>query len=279
MPELPEVETMCRGLLPVLSHCITRVEYPEIPYRPIQVGPDPVQFAKRTRGRSITDVRRLAKRVLIGLDSGDTIVIQPKMAGIVLLSDPPSPQHTRVVFHLRGSSAHDRFLYWDRRGLGSVCILSEQEIEQVLGPDRIGPDALEIGASDFLQRFQNCKKEVKVALLDQQLVSGIGNLYAAEILFAAKVDPRARCCEISADRWRSIHQATRRILRQAILKEGSTLSDGTYRNAINGEGSYQNHHRVYDREGLPCPRSGRHLILRIVQAQRSTFYCPECQKS
>ena len=278
MPELPEVETMRRGLLPIVGQIIKRVEYPQIPYRPIAIFPEPDELIRRAQTRKILAVDRIAKRVLIRLDSGDTIVIQPKMAGIVLLTDPPSDGHTRVVFHLQGPSRHDRFLYWDRRGLGTVSILDPRECERQLGPDRLGPDASEIEFPTFYHRFCSCKKEVKVALLDQRLISGVGNLYAAEILYEARVHPRARCHEISIGRWRNIHAATLRILREAIEKEGSTLSDGTYRNAINGEGSYQNEHQVYDREGLPCPRSSRHTIERVVQAQRSTFFCPQCQK-
>lgn len=279
MPELPEVETMRRGLFPIIGHRIKRVVFPPIPYRPIAVLPERSQLVLRAQSREIVAIDRIAKRVLVRLDSEDTIVIQPKMAGIVLLTDPPSDCHTRVIFYLQGPSENDRFLYWDRRGLGTVSILDRRECERLLGPDCVGPDASEVDFGTFLSRLKASKKEVKVALLDQRLVSGIGNLYAAEILYAARVHPQARCQEIATVRWRKIHAATIRILKEAIEKEGSTLSDGTYRNAINGEGSYQNEHQVYDRAGLPCPRSAGHRIARIVQAQRSTFFCPQCQKS
>ncbi|MFN7289852.1 MAG: bifunctional DNA-formamidopyrimidine glycosylase/DNA-(apurinic or apyrimidinic site) lyase [Pirellula sp.] len=281
MPELPEVETMRRGLLPIVGSTIVLVEYPAIPYRPIVVYPSRESLADRVTGHTITAVDRIAKRVLVRLTSRDSVVMQPKMAGIAMLSDPPSDQHIRVVFHLRnvhgGPSLPSQFLYWDRRGLGTVCLWTPEEELKYLGPDSLGPDALLVDAKSFASRFRDCKKAVKVALLDQTLVAGIGNLYAAEILFAARVSPEARCCDLATSKWRSIHEHSQRILLKAIENEGSTLSDGTYRNAINGEGSYQNHHLVYDREGEHCTRCKKGTIVRIVQAQRSTFYCPKCQ--
>jgi formamidopyrimidine-DNA glycosylase len=146
-----------------------------------------------------------------------------------------------------------------------------------LGPNQLGPDASLVDQSTFLSRFAGLDREVKVALLDQKLVSGIGNLYAAEILHAARVHPSLRCAAISKLKWQQIHTETIRILTQAIEQEGSTLSDGTYRNAINGEGKYQNQHLVYDRAGEPCRTCVKGLILRMVQGQRSTFFCPVCQ--
>lgn len=282
MPELPEVETMRRGLLPIVGNTIALVEYPVIPYRPIVVYPSRESLANRVVEQTITAVDRIAKRVLVRLTSGDSIVMQPKMAGIAMLSDPPSEEHVRVVFHLRNEnkrqSQPSQFLYWDRRGLGTVCLWTPEEELNHLGPDKLGPDALLVDAKSFASRFRDCKKAVKVALLDQTLVAGIGNLYAAEILFAAKVSPESRCCDLPLSKWRSIFEHSQRILLKAIENEGSTLSDGTYRNAINGEGSYQNHHLVYDREDEPCTRCKKAKIVRIVQAQRSTFYCPKCQR-
>lgn len=281
MPELPEVETMRRGLLSIVGSTIALVEYPSIPYRPIVVYPSRESLAKRVTGQGITAVDRIAKRVLVRLSSGDSIVMQPKMAGIAMLSDPPSKDHVRAVFHLQKKSANtlstSQFLYWDRRGLGTICLWTPEEELNHLGPDKLGPDALLVDAKSFASQYRDCKKAVKVALLDQTLVAGIGNLYAAEILFAAKVSPEARCCDLPQSKWRTIFENSQRILLKAIENEGSTLSDGTYRNAINGEGSYQNHHLVYDREGERCLRCKKGTIVRIVQAQRSTFYCPKCQ--
>jgi formamidopyrimidine-DNA glycosylase len=277
MPELPEVETMRRGLQPIVGGRIVSVVQPEIPYRPIHIEPDFEVFQNRAVGQRIVSVDRIAKRVLVRLESSDSIVMQPKMAGIAMLSDPPSAQHTRMVFELTESTV-PRFLYWDRRGLGTVCLWSPEQVLAHLGPTKLGPDASIVDEPVFLERFTGVKRPVKVALLDQALVCGIGNLYAAEILHAAKVNPTAMCCEVTKSKWKRIHAETIRILNEAIENEGSTLNDGTYRNAINGEGSYQNKHKVYDRASERCPSCKKGTIERIIQCQRSTFYCPVCQR-
>ena len=278
MPELPEVETMRRGLFPTVGGIITAVIEPDIPYRPIKIDPSIKGFRKRVLGSTIVSVERIAKRVLVKLNTGESIVMQPKMAGIAMVSAPPSDQHTRVVFELTGAAV-PRFLYWDRRGLGTVSLWTEAQVEEHLGPDKLGPDASVVDQKTFAERFGAIDREVKVAMLDQRVVCGIGNLYAAEILHAAKVHPTIRCKELTRSKWNRIHRETIRILNEAIEKEGSTLSDGTYRNAINGEGSYQNQHLVYDREDERCLTCKKETIQRIVQAQRSTFFCPKCQKA
>ena len=277
MPELPEVETMRRGLIATIGCTITAVTEPIIPYRPIKLDPPIEQFRKRAVGTVVMAVDRIAKRVLVKLNTGDFIVMQPKMAGIAMVSEPPSEQHTRMVFDLSGAAV-DKFLYWDRRGLGTVCLWTPDQVEQFLGPTKLGPDASIVDQKTFVDRFSEIDREVKVAMLDQRIVCGIGNLYAAEILHAAKILPTSRCNAIKKSHWKRIHQETIRILCEAIEKEGSTLSDGTYRSAINGEGNYQNLHQVYDRENEPCLRCKKETIQRIVQAQRSTFFCSRCQK-
>ncbi|MFO0011803.1 MAG: Fpg/Nei family DNA glycosylase [Planctomycetota bacterium] len=277
MPELPEVETMRRGLLPLIGGVIERVEFPDSPYRPIQQTPSQGSFRARACGRTIVGIDRIAKRVLVRLDSGDSIVMQPKMAGLALIADPPSPQHVRLVAHVRNAPA-DRLIYWDRRGLGTIHLWTAEECSAYLGPENLGPDALVIDPQDFIERFVFLDRPVKPALLDQKRVAGVGNLYASEILHRARIHPTQRCCQISRARWLRIFQAMREILLQAIDAEGSTLGDGTYRNAINGEGGYQHHHCVYARDEEKCPTCGKGTIRRIVQAQRSTFFCPTCQR-
>jgi formamidopyrimidine-DNA glycosylase len=122
------------------------------------------------------------------------------------------------------------------------------------------------------------RREIKVALLDQRALAGVGNLYASEILHLAGVHPQRQCDMLQRAQWQRIHAALVEVLELAIRYEGSTLGDGTYRNALNEAGGYQNHHRVYDRAGEPCPTCHREAIERIVQAQRSTFFCPRCQR-
>jgi formamidopyrimidine-DNA glycosylase len=157
-------------------------------------------------------------------------------------------------------------------------LFSPTEFEAAFGPEKLGPDALAMTAELFNSQLGGSKRAVKVALLDQRAVAGIGNLYASEILHAAAVHPARRCDKITRDQWRRIADATHSVLETAIRYEGSTLGDGTYRNALNQAGSYQNYHRVYDKAGQACVRCGGDArIVRIVQAQRSTFFCPACQ--
>ena len=156
-------------------------------------------------------------------------------------------------------------------------MLHAREIAELVDA-KLGVDALLITADQLRERLGSSRRAIKVALLDQSAVAGIGNLYAAEILFLAGVDPRARCDRLSRQQWDRIQLATKEVLDEAIVHEGSTLNDGTYRNALNASGGYQNHHRVYDRADSQCPRCSSGRIRRIVQAQRSTFFCANCQR-
>jgi formamidopyrimidine-DNA glycosylase len=278
MPELPEVETMRRGILGVVGARIRDVERVACRRRPIAIAPRIDHFRRRAVGRTIRAVGRVGKRVVVRLDSGDSIVMEPRMTGLVLVADPPSHEHLRFRCALTGANGTRELLYWDRRGLGSVRLFSPEEFESAFGPEKLGPDALAMTAELFKARLKGSRRAVKVALLDQRAVAGIGNLYASEILHLALVHPAARCDRLSRHQWQRIADATREVLDAAIRYEGSTLGDGTYRNALNQEGGYQKHHRVYDRAGTNCPRcADGSQIVRIVQAQRSTFYCPTCQ--
>ena len=276
MPELPEVETMRRGVLEIVGAQIVKAERTPCPKRPIVISPRIDHFHKRVVNRKITSVDRLGKRVVVRLDSDERLLFEPRMTGLVLITDPPTTQHLRFCLHLKKSRVK-QLLFWDRRGLGNVTLLSAAQYETKLTDGKLGPDALDISAGDFPTRFRRSRREIKVALLDQKAVLGIGNLYASEILHLAGVHPQTRCDLISKKRWQLIYDFMIQVFELAIEYEGSTLSDGTYRNALNGEGSYQNEHRVYDREGKLCPSCRKSNIIRIVQAQRATFYCRKCQ--
>ncbi len=281
MPELPEVETMRRGLTPVLGSRVAEVIRPRCKLRPIEIAPRLSTFRRLVMGRTIAKLDRVGKRVVIelgvnGKHQPDSIVIEPRMTGLVLLAEPPDRAHLRFGLRLEGGPASELW-FWDRRGLGSVRLVSAAEFAVRYGLDRVGPDALRISAHELASRLAASRREIKVALLDQRAVAGIGNLYASEILHLAGVHPRRRCNQLRAAEWRAIHDATREVLELAICYEGSTLGDGTYRNALNEAGNYQNHHRVYDRARQPCTRCASSVIERFVQAQRSTFYCPGCQ--
>ena len=276
MPELPEVETMRRGVLPVVGSSVSDVEFVRSRFKKILIEPSRRAFRRRALGQQIVEIGRVGKRVLLHLQNEYAVVFEPRMTGLLLLSDPPDEEHLRVGFELDGEIPW--LWFWDRRGLGTVRLMSAEERREQLGPARLGPDALEVDTDQLRERFQQSRRAIKVALLDQKAIAGVGNLYASELLHVAGVHPEQRCDRVTRKQWAAIQGAMRDVLLEAIKYEGSTLSDGTYRNALNQQGGYQSCHRVYDKAGEPCPRCEREPIRRIVQAQRSTFFCPRCQR-
>jgi len=278
MPELPEVETMRRGILAIVGSRVRGADLEPCDRRPILLSPRIEQFQNRVKGRRVAAVDRLGKRVVVRLDSSDAIVFEPRMTGLVLVADPPSIEHLRFRLDLRGGPVKSVW-YWDRRGLGSVRLLSIGEVASGMGEGKLGPDALSITWELLRERLGASRRTIKVALLDQRALAGVGNLYASEILHRARIHPEMTCDRLKPVQWRVIHALMREVLEEAIRHEGSTLSDGTYRNALNENGGYQSCHLVYDREGERCITCSRGTIRRIVQGQRSTFYCAVCQRA
>ncbi len=274
MPELPEVETMLRG---IQSACegrqLRELQFVPCTRRPGPVYPDRASF-QHVVGSRLTGLERLGKRILMHFDCELCIVVEPRMTGLMLVTAPPSTEHLRIRWQFSGGAANS-VLFWDRRGLGTVSLLTPMELDALRA--RLGPDALGINAEEFRRRLKGTRRAIKPALLDQQLVAGIGNLYASEILHVCGISPRRRSDRLLRREVAAITEATHEILQLAVRYEGSTLNDGTYRNALNQDGGYQNHHRVYDRAGDLCPTCREGTIRRIVQTQRSTFYCPRCQ--
>jgi formamidopyrimidine-DNA glycosylase len=277
MPELPEVETMRRGIASATMAVISTIDRPRSSLAPIEIEPSLREFRRRAVGRRIVDVGRLGKRILLKLDSHDRIVIEPRMTGLVLLGSPPDRKHLRIVIGLTGPA--EQVLFWDQRGLGVVRLVSPEKFEAIYGAAKIGPDALEISLGQLRQRIGRSRRSIKVALLDQKALAGIGNLYASEILHRAGIHPARSCHRLRMAQWQRIHSEMLNVLHDAIQHQGSTLRDGTYRIARDVPGNYQFNHRVYQRHGKTCLACGKAQIVRIVQAQRSTFYCPACQRN
>jgi len=277
MPELPEVETMCRGIAEIVGRRIRDVRRPRSQLHPIEISPRLAEIRRRTAGKMIVAVRRVGKRAVIELTGGDRLVFEPRMTGRLLLADPPDHRYVRLVFDLAGRPRR-RLLFWNMRGLGVVRLLSPRQFARRLGPDRLGPDALKITPQLLRDRLGKSRRAIKVALLDQRAVAGIGNLYASEILHRCKLHPELPCHDLRPAQWRKLQAAIEDVLREAINLEGSTLADGTYRNARNGPGGFQSRHRVYQRAGDTCLQCGKATIVRMVQANRSTFFCPRCQR-
>jgi formamidopyrimidine-DNA glycosylase len=279
MPELPEVETMRRGVEPIVGATILAAERIRCPRKPISITPGLAALGRRVEGARIERTARAGKRVVLWLDSTDALVFEPRMTGLLLLGAPPDPLYTRFRLRLRDKHKGScELLYWDRRGLGLIRLFTAKQFQQQFGPSNLGPDALDMTAAVYRERLGASQRAIKVALLDQRAVAGIGNLYASEILHLAGVHPATPCRALKARHWQRLAEAALDVLSAAIRYEGSTLSDGAYRNALNKEGGYQNHHRVYNKQGAPCPSCPRGVIERIVQAQRATFFCPRCQK-
>lgn len=279
MPELPEVETMVRGIRSALEgHVLVDVSLCTCRCQPILFQPDLTEVRERSGGRLLTSVGRRAKRIVMTLEDGSAFVIEPRMTGLMLLADPPDHEHLRVRWTVRRGRKRQAVWFWDRRGLGTVKLLDAAELEAELGPGRLGPDALEMTLQSWCGTLARTNRPIKVALLDQKLVAGIGNLYASEILHRAGIHPATPASRLSLRRVEALHAAVVEILSTAIEYEGSTLGDGTYRNVLNQDGSYQNQHRVYARAEEACPTCRRGRVRRVVQAQRSTFYCPRCQR-
>jgi formamidopyrimidine-DNA glycosylase len=298
MPELPEVETMCRCIAAAVGGRIRDIVQPKSRLQSITISPPLVKFRRQARGRTVTAIRRLGKRVVLDLDdkrqgrsrqgvrpmnddareaAGDCIVLEPRMTGLVLLADQPDDEHLRLIFQLQGGGAR-HILFWDQRGLGVARFLSHAQFLRHYGPRRLGPDALTITVETLRQRLEGSRRPIKTALLDQQVLAGIGNLYASEILHLARIHPALPCRRVRGAQWSKLHAAMGQVLQAAIRHQGSTLRDGTYRIARNQSGDYQVYHRVYQRAGDPCLNCGTGKIVRIVQAQRSTFFCPTCQQ-
>ncbi len=291
MPELPEVETMRRGVEPVVGSRIRDLQRPKTRLRPIQIYPRLSDFRRRVVGRRIAAVGRLGKRVVVELDGGDSavgdrIIFEPRMSGLVLLAQPPDREHLRLVFELSGGPISGnrarQLLFWNQRGLGVVRLVSPRRFARDYGPEspsrKLGPDALEISATVLRRRLESSRRAIKVALLDQRALAGIGNLYASEILHRTATHPELPCNKLRPAQWKKLHAAMVEVLEEAIRHQGSTLRDGTYRIARNQPGNFQICHRVYQRAGEPCLQCGKARIVRIVQAQRSTFFCPRCQR-
>jgi formamidopyrimidine-DNA glycosylase len=285
MPELPEAETIARGLRrPVVGGVLTgaRVLHSDV------VDLDPPALALGLTGRRVTSVERRGKNVVIRLDDDARLVVNLGMSGRLLWRAPedpgPPPTHPAVIFGLRrrttpSASPHlgdggGEIVYHDPRRFGRIQLLSAPAYR---GWSRtLGPEPLSAGftARALAEGLARSRSPVRSWLLDQRRVAGVGNIYASEACHLARIHPRMPALEIDASGTRRLHRALRKVLGDAIEGGGTTLRD--YRDAQGWEGAYQHRLRVYGREGEPCMRCGR-AIERIVFSNRSAFLCPRCQ--
>jgi len=274
MPELPEVEVLRRSLEPhLVGDRIVRVEVRNPALR------EPVETARlrrNTAGRDVLALRRRSKYLLIDLTGERTVVVHLGMSGRLTLAGPEEPlePHEHVAFHLQSGR---RLRFRDPRRFGLVLALKTAEIEADPHFVHLGVEPLEGGFSgETLARAAAGKRgPVKAFLMDARVVVGVGNIYASETLYRAGVHPARSVARISAARWDRIAASTVAVLSQAITQGGTTLSD--FADGEGRSGYFQVSLAAYDREGQPCLACGS-AVRRIVQAGRSTYYCPRCQR-
>jgi formamidopyrimidine-DNA glycosylase len=282
MPELPEVETVRRGLAPTfVGATIASAEA----RRPDLRFPLPARFVARLAGRRVMDLRRRAKYLLADLDSGETLIMHLGMSGSFRVEGLPVGE----FYHPRGEpGTHDhvefvfasgaRVVYNDPRRFGFMDIAETAKLDAHplfagLGVEPLGPD---FGAAALAKALEGVRAPLKAALLDQRRIAGLGNIYVCEAMHAARLSPLRAAGSLKAAETRRLAKEIRRVLEAAIEAGGSTLRD--HRQTDGTLGYFQHSFAVYDREGAVCghARCGG-LILRIVQSGRSTFYCGVCQ--
>ena len=283
MPELPEVETVRRGMEPaVVGQKFVRVQV----NRPDLRWPFPDRMSERLLGARVDRLRRRSKYILCDLDSGETLLIHLGMSGRVLISGDPLGQfvrdhpakekHDHVVFDFENGA---RVTYNDPRRFGAMDLLPTDEIETHPLLAKLGPEPLgnSFNAEALGTALKGRNSPIKTVLLDQKTVAGLGNIYVCEALYRAGIDPRRKAKAISQARVAKLTSDIRDVLRSAIESGGSSLKD--YRQADGELGYFQHSFDVYDREGQPCHTpSCAGSIRRLVQSGRSTFFCPQCQR-
>jgi len=283
MPELPEVETVMRGLQPSMEGAVIAQAHVN---RPDLRWPFPERMAERLTGARVVALRRRSKYILAELDQGETLLVHLGMSGRMTVSGDPLGQfvhdhpqaqkHDHVVFDMENGA---RVTFNDPRRFGAMDLietagLAEHKLLKVLGPEPLGNDFHE---EHLIAAFKGKNSPVKSALLDQGIIAGLGNIYVCEALFRAGISPKRKAGQLAAARVVSLVPIIRRVLEDAIQAGGSSLKD--FRQA-NGElGYFQHSFDVYGREGEPCRREGCNgTIARITQSGRSSFYCGKCQR-
>lgn len=279
MPELPEVETVRRGLIPrMVGHRIARL----IQRRKDLRVPLPRQFAAKVEGRTVQAIDRRAKYLLIRLDDGQTLIVHLGMSGRMTLHDASSAaehlleRHDHVVFDLDDGW---QVRFNDARRFGLMLLVATEAVAKHKAFKGLGPEPLDdqFDGAILAQRLKGRRTPIKAALLDQKTLVGVGNIYACEALYMSGISPRRSAHTVQGERADRLVEAIKQVLNRSIVDGGSTLRDHVQ---PGGElGYFQTRFKVYDRLGAPCQtRHCGQLVKRLVQAGRSTFYCARCQR-
>jgi formamidopyrimidine-DNA glycosylase len=271
MPELPEVEVIRRGLAPLLVG--RRFLAVKVGEKRLRQQSSPRELRRWLPGRRLENLHRRGKYLRFDLEGGVTLVIHLGMTGRLLAGPPPSPAlpHVHLVFKMEGGLD---LIFQDTRRFGQVLVFAPGEEPAPLAQVGAEPFSRKVTATWLLDQARGRSRPIKNFLLDGRVLAGIGNIYACEILFAAGLHPATPVGRLTLKDWRRVLTETRRILQQAIEKGGTTVAN--YLNSRGESGLFQLELLVYGRAGEPCRRCGA-TILRLVQAGRSTFFCPVCQ--
>ncbi|MEM7722227.1 MAG: bifunctional DNA-formamidopyrimidine glycosylase/DNA-(apurinic or apyrimidinic site) lyase [Pseudomonadota bacterium] len=288
MPELPEVETVRRGLVPVLEGAvITKAQV----NRPDLRWPFPERMAERLTGARVDRLRRRSKYILADLDTDETLIIHLGMSGRMVVSAPEGGRDMLAQFHhlhpapekhdhvVLDTDAGARVTFNDARRFGAMDLAPTDTVEDHWLLSGIGPEPLgnAFYEAHLIAAFKNRRTPVKSALLDQRIVAGLGNIYVCEALYRARISPLRHAGKIGKARVASLVPIIRDVLTEAIAAGGSSLRD--YVQADGELGYFQHTFRVYGREGEPCQTPDcQGIIRRKVQSGRSSFYCPVCQR-
>jgi formamidopyrimidine-DNA glycosylase len=276
MPELPEVETMVRGLRPVLEGC--RLRRLEVLDASLVHGCSADELTRFGRGATVVGVGRRGKWVVVTLAGHrGIIVIQPRMTGGFWLRVPDRPDHIRLVFHVDRPRA--MVWYCDTRRLGRIGWYQDASAAAAAFTGSHGPDALEITRHELTKRLSRTARGIKPALMDQKLLAGIGNIYADEVLHHARIHPERGAGSLSPRELARLHLAIGEILKVAIALEGSSFDAG-YRTVLGLEGGFLAQNSVYGRESQPCRRCSRPITKTRIAGLigRPTYFCPHCQR-
>lgn len=285
MPELPEVETVRRGLQPVMEGArLSRVRQ----NRPDLRFPFPDRFPERLEGATVQRIDRRAKYLLMPLSTGETWVSHLGMTGRFTLDGeqlgefeeaaPATGKHEHLSLCATRAGVVTRIGFADARRFGFMGLIPTDQVDAHPWFAGLGPEPLGNGFSGahLAEAFAGKTQNIKASLLDQRVVAGLGNIYVCEALHRARISPLVAAGKVSRPRLEALAIEVRAVLNDAIAAGGSTLRD--FANAEGGQGYFQHRFDVYGREGLPCAREDGGVVKRIVQAGRSTFFCPVCQK-
>jgi formamidopyrimidine-DNA glycosylase len=274
MPELPEVETIARSLAPRLKgRAIAAVE---LLYRPL-LRTGGRKGLEALRGRRVLGVRRRGKMLLIESEGARTLVFHLKMTGQFMFAGEGTPRDKHVRLVVRFEDGQNELRFRDVRKFGFLLCLEgrpESACGELAG---LGPEPLDVGLDEFRAILTARKGRIKSLLLDQARIAGVGNIYADETLFDARIHPETPASSLKADAVERLYLSMRKILASAVEAGGSTLADSGYHDADGNAGDFQFSHKVYDRKGEPCIACGTVIRMKRIGG-RSSHFCPRCQR-